>query len=142
MAAIEKFEDIAAWQGARVLVRTVYQTTGQGAFARDYGLRDQIRRAAVSIMSNIAEGFERGSKREFCHFLYIAKASAGEVRSLLYVAGDLEYIDEATYQTLMEQAAKLSRQIAAFIKYLDSDIQRTSGRRLAVHDLEPLTYDS
>ena len=141
MAAIEKFEDIAAWQGARALVRAVYQTTGQGAFARDYGLRDQVRRAAVSIMSNIAEGFERGSKREFCHFLYIAKASAGEVRSLLYVASDLEYIDETTYHTLMEQAAKLSRQIAAFIKYLESDSQRTSGRRLAIHDLEPLTYD-
>ncbi len=139
---VERFEDLIAWQKARELTRMVYQLTKGGVLARDARLTGQLEGAAVSVMSNIAEGFERGSKREFCHFLYIAKASAGEVRSLLYVANDLEYIDEATYQTLMEQAAKLSRQVVAFIKYLDSDIQRTSGRRLATHDLEPLTYDS
>ena len=72
MAGIERFEDIEAWQGARALVTTTYQVTDQGAFAKDYGLRDQLRRATVSIMSNIAEGFERASSKDFRHFLVIA----------------------------------------------------------------------
>ncbi|PSQ92571.1 MAG: four helix bundle protein, partial [Bacteroidetes bacterium SW_4_67_19] len=85
MATFHRFEDIESWQKARRLARRIYELTGNGDFARDFGLRDQIRRAAVSIMSNIAEGFERGSRREFARFLDIAKASAGEVRSPLYV---------------------------------------------------------
>jgi len=83
MGTIERFEDIEAWREARVLVKRIYEVTAQGRFARDFGLRDQIRRAAISTMSNIAEGFERGSNKEFVHFLYVAKASAGEVRSQL-----------------------------------------------------------
>ena len=118
MPRIARFEDVAAWQGARVLVKAVYHATGQGTFARDYGLRDQIQRAAVSIMSNIAEGFERNSDTEFRRFLTIAKASAGEVRSLLYVAADLDYIDAPTSEQLSEQALRLSRQIASFMRYL------------------------
>ncbi len=113
-----KFEDLPAWQEARSLVRAIYQATDGGAFARDFGLRDQVRRAAVSIMSNIAEGFERGSNKDFCRFLYMAKGSAGEVRSLLHVALDLEYIDPSTHEALLKQATGLSRQTAGFIKYL------------------------
>jgi four helix bundle protein len=82
-------------------------------------MRDQLQRAAVSIMSNIAEGFERGSSREFRQFLYIAKASAAEVRSLLYVARDLDYIDDGTHDMLQQQALKASAQIAGFIRYLN-----------------------
>jgi four helix bundle protein len=126
--AIERFEDIAAWQGARVLVKAVHRTVDQGPFARNYSLCDQICRASVSIMSNIAEGFERGSDNDFRRFLFMAKGSAGEVRSLLYVALDLEYIDHATYQDLMNQSAKISRQIGGFIKYLDSNAILTNGR--------------
>ena len=118
MGMIKQFEDIVAWQGARALVKDVYRATGCGAFARDFGLRDQLQRAAVSVMSNIAEGFERDNDREFRHFLSIAKASAGEVRSLLYVALDLEYIDRPTHDRLAEQGIHLSRQIAKLIQYL------------------------
>jgi four helix bundle protein len=118
MPTIARFEDVAAWQGARALVKAVYQATGQGAFARDYGLRDQIQRAAVSIMSNIAEGFERNSDTEFRRLLTIAKASSGEVRSLLYVAADLEYIDAPTSEQLADQVLRLSRQIGSFMRYL------------------------
>jgi four helix bundle protein len=118
MANIRKFEDMEAWQGARALVRAIYRATQCGAFSHDFGLRDQIQRAAVSIMSNIAEGFERGSDRDFCRFLSIAKASAGEVRSLLYVALDLAYLDEPSHEHLAEQATSLSRQLGGLIKYL------------------------
>jgi four helix bundle protein len=87
-----------------------------------------MRRAAVSIMSNIAEGFERNSDKGFRHFLYVAKASAGEVRSLLYVARDLAYIEETIYQQLAEQSIKLGRQIAGFIRYLDGSSPHTNRR--------------
>lgn len=122
MASIERFEDIGAWKTARVLVQHIYEGTTRGAFARDFGLRDQIQRAAVSIMSNIAEGFERGSSREFRQFLYVAKASAAEVRSLLYVAHDLDYFDDATHDFLQDQVLKASAQIAGFIRYLSNNI--------------------
>ncbi len=90
-----RFEDLLVWQRARELTRVIYELTQGGAFARDFGLRDQIRRAAVSVMSNIAEGFERGSDTEFGHFLSIAKGSCGEVRCQLYVASDQGYVDTA-----------------------------------------------
>ena len=94
MASFRTFEEIEAWKKSRELVRAIYQATSLGAFSTDYGLRDQIRRASVSIMSNIAEGFEREGTKEFVQFLSIAKASAGEVRSQLYVALDQGYIGQ------------------------------------------------
>jgi len=97
----------------------VYKETDKGAFSHDFGLRDQIRRAAVSIMSNIAEGFERNSDREFRQFLYISKGSAGEVRSLLYVAMDLNYINKTMYESLIELVLLVSQKLSCFIKYLD-----------------------
>jgi len=121
MTAIKRFEDIVAWQGARALVKEVYTLTQCGSFARDYGLRDQMQRASVSVMSNIAEGYERDNDKEFRHFLAIAKASAGEVRSLLYVALDLEYIDLPTHERLEQQGVRLSRQIASFMHYLSKE---------------------
>ncbi|GAG07154.1 unnamed protein product, partial [marine sediment metagenome] len=94
MATIERFQDIEAWQKARELTRAVYACSSNGSFAKDFGLRDQIRRAAVSILSNIAEGFERDGSAEFLQFLSIAKGSAAEVEAHLYVALDQQYITE------------------------------------------------
>src|SRR5205807_8374047 len=92
---IEKFEDFIAWQKARSLTREIYKITNLPAFSRDFGLKDQIRRAAVLIMSNIAEGFERGRTSEFHQFLSIAKGSCAELRSQLYIALDADYIPES-----------------------------------------------
>ena len=94
MARIEKFEDIEAWQRARQLAKAVYAVTSEGKFAHDFGLRDQIQRAAVSVMSNIAEGFERGGVREFIQFLFIAKGSTAEVQAQTYMAPDVGYIKQ------------------------------------------------
>ena len=106
---IEKFEDLIAWQKARELTRKIYETTKQGEFQRDFGLRDQTRRASVSVMSNIAEGFERGGRSEFHQFLVIAKGSCAELRSQLYVALDAEYIDQTKVQNLAALAKETSR---------------------------------
>lgn len=108
---IEEFEDLIAWQKARELTRAIYQATRQGAFAKDYGLSGQIQRAAVSIMSNISEGFERGNPREFHQFLSIAKASCAEVRSQLYVALDAGYLNEVSFQKLMVLAKETGKVI-------------------------------
>lgn len=119
MARIETFEDIVAWQKARELTKSVYALSNNGGFARDFGLRDQIRRASVSIMSNIAEGFERGSNKEFIQFLYIAKGSAGEVRAQLYVALDQQFIDQQTFGRLKALSTEISGMLAGFINHLD-----------------------
>jgi len=113
MALIERFEDIKAWQEARVLTRQIYQVSGEGEFGRDFGLRDQIRRASVSAMSNIAEGFDCESKKEFARFLEIARRSTVEVHSLLYVALDVSYIDELTFHTYCSQTVKTRNLIGA-----------------------------
>ncbi len=106
---VERFEDLIAWQKARVLTREIYGVTQNGRFAQDYGLRNQIQRAAVSIMSNVAEGFERGSRGEFHQFLSIAKASCAEVRSQLYVALDIGYLEKDQFGSLMDQAEEVGR---------------------------------
>ncbi len=109
MGRIERFEDLIAWQKARELTQAIYEVTRQGAFAKDFGLSGQIQRAAVSIMSNIAEGFERGGRGEFHQFLSTAKASCAEVRSQLYVSLDVGYLDKATFNRLMQQAEEVAR---------------------------------
>jgi len=106
---IEKFEDLIAWQKSRELTKNIYKVTKQGDFFKDFGLRDQIRRASVSIMSNIAEGFERGGRSEFHQFLVIAKGSCAELRSQLYVALDAEYIDMTTFKNIEDLAKETSR---------------------------------
>lgn len=106
---IERFEELIAWQKARTLTREIYETTRRGAFARDFGLSGQIQRAAVSIMSNIAEGFERGGRGEFHQFLSTAKASCAELRSQLYVALDVGYLEEGRFQILLQQAEEVAR---------------------------------
>ena len=119
MATARQFEDLNVWQDARQLVGAIYSASKARAFSQDFGLRDQIRRAAVSTMSNIAEGFERGTRKEFVQFLNIAKASNGEVRSQLHVALDQKYINETEFKTLCETAVTLSKKLSAFIRYLD-----------------------
>ena len=112
------FEDFDAWKVARTLVKKVYNLTLQDGFRRDFGLVDQIRRAAVSVMNNIAEGFERGSNRDFIRFLFIARGSAGEVRSLLYVALDQGYITEAEFRNTCDLCIRSSQMIWGLIRYL------------------------
>jgi len=121
MAGIERFEEIDAWKAGTELVNEIYRITGSGSFAKDFALRDQIRKAAVSIPSNIAEGFERNRRREFAQFLRYAKGSAGEVRSQLYHARDQGHIDDETFQTLRAKVASVSRQIQGFIRHLENN---------------------
>jgi four helix bundle protein len=116
MSAILKFEEMERWQKARTIAKTVYLLSEKEKFSRDYGLRDQIRRASVSIMSNIAEGFERGTNKEIIQFLYIAKGSSGEVRTQLYIAFDLGYINKDEFENLSAELLALSKQISGFIK--------------------------
>lgn len=109
---VRRFEDLIAWQRARRLTADIYKISRNADFARDFGLRDQIRRAAVSVMSNIAEGFERNRQSEFHQFLSIAKASCGEVRAQLYVAYDVGYLDQTSLNGLQSQAEEVSRIIS------------------------------
>jgi four helix bundle protein len=109
LSKVERFEDLAAWQKARDLTRVLYQVTRQGEFTRDLGLARQVQRAAVSIMSNIAEGFERGGGGEFHQFLSTAKASCAEVRSHLYVALDVGYLDRTRFTDLLAKAEEVAR---------------------------------
>jgi len=109
MAGVERFEDLFAWQRARELTKAIYVVTRQGAFGKDFGLAGQTQRAAVSVMSNIAEGFERNGPGEFHQFLSIAKASCAEARSLLYVAFDAQYIDQQTFDRLFASANEVGR---------------------------------
>ena len=109
LSKIDRFEDLIAWQKARELTRVFYEVTRRGALARDLGLARQIQRAAVSIMSNIAEGFERRGRREFQQFLFTAKGSCAEVRSQLYVAFDIGYLEETDFCKLLAQAEEVGR---------------------------------
>ena len=118
MGRIEKFEDIEAWQKAREITDEIYRVTRKDKFKKDYPLRDQIRRASISIMSNISEGFSRETDKEFIRFLTISKASASEVQSQLYIALDQNYIDKKTFDGLYEMLDHCSRQIANLIFYL------------------------
>ena len=120
MATFKKFEEIESWKKARELTRRIYDVTGHAAFARDFGLKDQIRRAAVSIMSNIAEGCDRSGTAEFAHFLAIAKGSAAEVRCQLYVAADQGYIQEEHFVELSALATEIGSMAGGLMKYLRS----------------------
>lgn len=117
---IGRFEDLELWQISRNLVRHIYKMTSGSTLSKDFGLTNQMQRCAVSIMSNIAEGFERKSKKEFIQFLYIAKGSCGELRSQLYIALDLSHICKSEFDEYFELTEKVSKSIAGFIKYLQS----------------------
>lgn len=114
----KQFEDLPVWQESRNLVKQIYELTSSAPLQKDFGFKDQIQRASISIMNNIAEGFERDNNSEFIRFLYFAKGSAGEVRSMLYIAKDLKYINDETFDNLHNQSSTIIKQIANFIKYL------------------------
>ncbi len=117
---IQKFEDIIAWQKARELVENIYRLASTDKFNRDFGLKDQIRRAAISVMSNIAEGYARQTDKEFVQFLYIARGSTFETQSQLYVAFDLGYISKEEFEETYETISEVSRLIMGLIKYLQT----------------------
>jgi four helix bundle protein len=127
MARIEKFEDLVSWQKARALTQRVYRATKSGGFAKDFGLRDQIRRASVSILSNIPQGFERGGDKEFQQFLSVAKGSCAEVRAQLYVALDESYIEPKEFEELEALTVEISRLISGMMTYLASSV--VAGRK-------------
>lgn len=118
MALIKRFEDIQAWQEARILVKMIYVLTRKESFSKDYGMKDQIQRAAVSTMTNIAEGFDCESKLEFARFLGIARRSAVEIQSLLYAALDTNYINQSEFDSHYEQARKTKALIGGFKRSL------------------------
>lgn len=124
--SVKKFEDLEVWKNARQFSVMIYQITEQGNFKKDFGLKDQLRRAAVSIVSNIAEGFERNGNKEFVQFLSYAKGSSGEIRAQLYIAKDLDYINEEQFNELSEKITMISKMIAGFIVYIkQSDFKGT-----------------
>jgi four helix bundle protein len=131
VTAITRFEEIEAWKTARQLTNMVYALSTKEGFNRDFGLRDQIRRASVSVMSNIAEGFESRTDVQFINFLGMARASAGEVRAQLYIALDQKYITDDQFKEAYTLAEKCARQITNFIVYLEANPRK---RRIADED--------
>lgn len=131
MAKIEKFEDIESWKIAREITKSIYEMTLNGNFSKDFALVNQIRRASVSILSNIAEGFEHGGNREFLQFLAVAKGSCGEVRAQLYVALDQKYINEKKFREISDKLSEASRMISGLMKYLQqSDLRGSRFKEL------------
>jgi len=118
MGKFNSFEEIISWQKAREFNKRIYLATESNIFKKDFDFVRQIRRASLSISSNIAEGFERNTDKEFVYFLYVAKASAGEVRSQLYLAFDLDYITKQEFDKLLKSVTEISRLLSGFIKYL------------------------
>jgi four helix bundle protein len=118
MSTVERFEDLRAWQGAREIASIVYRMTCVRGFSHDFALRDQIRRAVISVSSNIAEGFSRSSNREFVRFLFVAKGSAAEVQSQLYVALDQGYISQEAFTEAHAKLEMVARQLSRLITYL------------------------
>ena len=123
MGKFKSFEEINSWQKARQFNKRIYEITDNQNFKKDFDLVRQIRRASISISSNIAEGFERNTDKEFIHFLYIAKASAAEERSQLYLALDLNYIEKIEFEELFKDVSDISKLISGFIKYLQSSLK-------------------
>jgi four helix bundle protein len=124
---VKKFEDLRAWQEGREIIRQIYSLSECGAFRKDFGLRDQIRRAAVSINLNIAEGFARGTDKEFSHYLMQTRGSIAEVQSALYVALDQQYIQSSDFDNLYASLERLSRMITTLSSYLRDSTRRRSA---------------
>jgi len=121
--SVKRFEDLKVWQDARSFVVMIYKLTTKKNFQKDFGMRDQIQRASVSIINNIAEGFERDNNKEFIKFLLYSKGSAGEVRSLLYIAYDLKYITEEEFNTAFNDSLNIISQLSKFISYLKNNLK-------------------
>jgi len=119
MGKFKSFEEINSWQKSRLFNKRIYEITENTIFKKDFDLVRQIRRASISISSNIAEGFERNTDKEFIYFLYVSKASAAEVRSQLYLALDLNYISQIEFDELYLNVSDISKLLSGFIKYLN-----------------------
>lgn len=130
MGRIEKFEDIESWQKARVLANDIFDKTNKGKFAKDFGLRDQIQGASVSIMANIAEGFGSETHKEFLHFLNYSRRSLLEVQSHLYVALDRKYIDKREFDEMHLKSMNIKKLISGFIRYLKKITRHSELRTL------------
>lgn len=150
MATIQKFEDLICWQRARLLTKEIYRNLNIETFKRlnmpaDYGFLDQIRRAAVSVMSNIAEGFERGTKQEFLNYLFIAKGSAGEIRAQMYVALDAGYLNIETFKYLNSLATECSRLLSSFIAKVKvsefNGLQYKKEKRRSMSDMNKMILE-
>ena len=115
---VVKFEDLDVFKCSRQLTNEIFRITDNSREFRSFALRDQVRRASISIMSNIAEGFEKRTRQEFIHFLYIAKGSAGELRAQLMIAHDQKYLEDNKYEELNDQSRKISAMLSNFITYL------------------------
>jgi four helix bundle protein len=118
LARIDRFEELEVWKVSMALCSEIYKLTNSEFFSKDFGLKDQIRRSAVSVPSNISEGYERDSKRQFLYFLVIAKGSCGELRTQLMIARNLNYLDEKEFVKINEQCLSTSKQLSGFISYL------------------------
>src|SRR5437868_2374943 len=114
----KQFEDLEVWKKSRELAVLIYKITNEGKLKNDFGLKDQLRRASISIVSNISEGYERNINNELVRFLSIAKGSAGEIRAQLYIAKDLGYIEEAEFLTLKDKVTEVSKMLAGFMNYI------------------------
>lgn len=140
MATITKFENLPCWELARKLTQRFYSFTMSGHLSKDFSLRDQMRKSVISIMSNIAEGFDRNGNREFIQFCYIAKASAAEFRSQLYAAHDIGYINEMDFLELRSMAEEVSLSIGGLLKYLKNT--NFKGSKFQEGELEYLLSDT
>src|SRR3990172_7609673 len=138
MTTAKRFEELEVWARARELANMIYDLSDKGTFARDFGLRDQMRRAVISIMSNIAEGFESRTQAQFIEYLGRAKASAGELRSQIYLALDHRYLSQDEFDQVFECAEVTSKQLARFIRYLETQPNATRIREDGVsYDVQP-----
>lgn len=133
MTTAKQFEDLEVWQHAKELTNLIYRLSSAGPFSRDFGLRDQMRRASVSIMSNIAEGFESQTQLLFIQFLGRAKGSAGELRAQVYIALEQDYLTTDEFQSAFALAELCSRKLASFIRYLESQSNARRVREDGVH---------
>jgi four helix bundle protein len=122
--SVSRFEDLLVWQKAMRLSVAVYKATREGEFAKDFGLRDQVQRAAVSILSNIAEGFDRNSRAEFARFVSIARGSAGEVRAQIHLARELGYLQDEKSKELLGMCEEITRMLIALRKSLEAAVPR------------------
>ena len=139
MGKIEKFEDLQSWKKARELSKSVYSVTNNPLFSSDPSLKDQIRRAVVSISSNIAEGFERCGNKELIQFLFIAKGSCSEVRSQIYLAFDCGYISEIEFKNIKGRAQEVSKLIQGFVSYLKST--ELKGMKYSESEVDYISYN-
>ncbi|OGU71969.1 MAG: four helix bundle protein [Ignavibacteria bacterium RBG_16_34_14] len=137
---VKSFEDLQVWQDARIFVKSIYELTSLENFKKDFGLKDQVQRSAVSIMNNISEGYERDNNKEFRNFLSYAKGSAGEIRSMLYIALDLNYISKDDFDKNFNKAVNIITQISNFKKYLRNYVIKEKIKNVKMFFIQLLNF--